>query len=119
MRECSTQVRQVTGSPDERQSILTERNRSEYFYGWSSLHLSESERQSLGRAPQIPRVHSLAIESQIASVDQLPLFSVRSGYLQEINHSALVSAASETGAQICVPFRPGQFVLEGEALATV
>jgi uncharacterized membrane protein len=30
-----------------------------------------------------------------------------------------VSAASEAGALISIPFRPGQFVLEGETLATI
>lgn len=47
------------------------------------------------------------------------LFASRSGYLQGIDHRALVSAAAEAGASISVPFRPGQFVLEGEILATI
>jgi uncharacterized membrane protein len=45
--------------------------------------------------------------------------SPASGYLQEIDHRALIAAASEADAVIHMLFRPGQFVLEGEALASV
>jgi uncharacterized membrane protein len=47
------------------------------------------------------------------------VLSRTSGYLQEIDHRRLVSAATKAGAQISIPFRPGQFVLEGEILATI
>ncbi len=45
--------------------------------------------------------------------------STKSGYLQEINHAALVHAATAANASISFAFRPGQFVLEGETLAFV
>jgi uncharacterized membrane protein len=45
--------------------------------------------------------------------------SLASGYLQEIDHQALIAAASEADAVIHMLFRPGQFVLEGEPLASV
>jgi uncharacterized membrane protein len=41
------------------------------------------------------------------------------GYLQEIDHQALIAAASEADAVIHMLFRPGQFALEGEPLASV
>ena len=56
---------------------------------------------------------------QIQSTDSAPVLSPASGYLQEIDHPALVSAASRAGALISIPFRPGQFVLEGETLAAI
>ncbi len=43
----------------------------------------------------------------------------KSGYLQHLDHAALVAAASEAGALIVLRFRPGQFVLHGEQLASV
>jgi len=51
--------------------------------------------------------------------DSCPLLSPVSGYLQEIDHQALVRAAAQANATISIPFRPGQFVLEGETIATV
>jgi uncharacterized membrane protein len=56
---------------------------------------------------------------QVASANSASVLSPVSGYLQEIDHIALMSAASQAGALISIPFRPGQFVLEGEVLATV
>jgi uncharacterized membrane protein len=49
----------------------------------------------------------------------VPVFSAVSGYLQLIDHRALVEAAAQLQTLIRVPFRPGQFVLEGEAIAYV
>ncbi len=51
--------------------------------------------------------------------DSTPVAATRSGYLQSIDHFALVQAAAKTGACISIAFRPGQYVLEGEALALV
>ncbi len=51
--------------------------------------------------------------------DSAPVVSTRSGYVQRIDHLALVQAAAEKGACVSTPFRPGQYVLEGEALALV
>src|SRR5262249_55269885 len=41
----------------------------------------------------------------------------QSGYVQEIDHAALVDAAARADAVIDVLYRPGQFVLRGEPLA--
>jgi uncharacterized membrane protein len=51
--------------------------------------------------------------------DSAAMLSPASGYLQEIHHRALVSAAAKVGSLISIPFRPGQFVLQGETLASI
>jgi uncharacterized membrane protein len=43
----------------------------------------------------------------------------KSGYLQHVDHVALVAAAHASDALIVLRFRPGQFVLRGETLAVV
>ena len=43
----------------------------------------------------------------------------KSGYLQHLDHGALVAAARESGALVVFKFRPGQFVLRGEPLASI
>ncbi len=43
----------------------------------------------------------------------------KSGYLQHLDHGALVAAARDAGALVVLRFRPGQFVLRGEPLASV
>jgi uncharacterized membrane protein len=43
----------------------------------------------------------------------------KSGYLQHVDHSALVAAARAANAVIVLRFRPGQFVLRGEPLAAI
>jgi uncharacterized membrane protein len=43
----------------------------------------------------------------------------QSGYLQHLDHGALVAAARDAGAMVVLKFRPGQFVLRGEPLASV
>jgi uncharacterized membrane protein len=43
----------------------------------------------------------------------------KSGYLQHLDHVALVAAARDVGALIVLRFRPGQFVLRGEPLASI
>jgi uncharacterized membrane protein len=45
--------------------------------------------------------------------------SPHSGYLQYIDHEALVLAAGSAGAKVILRFRPGQFVLRGEAIAAI
>jgi len=42
-----------------------------------------------------------------------------SGYVQEIDHDALVRAASRADAVVHVLYRPGQFVLRGEPIASI
>jgi uncharacterized membrane protein len=51
--------------------------------------------------------------------DSSLLLSPVSGYVQEIDHQALVQAAQQAHASITLPFRAGQFVLEGEPLAII
>jgi uncharacterized membrane protein len=58
-------------------------------------------------------------EAHRAMSDSAAMLSPASGYLQEIHHRALVSAAAKEGALISIPFRPGQFVLQGETLASI
>jgi uncharacterized membrane protein len=58
-------------------------------------------------------------EAPRAVSDNAPILSLKSGYLQEIHHRKLVSAAARAGALISVPFRPGQFVLQGETLGLI
>jgi len=43
----------------------------------------------------------------------------RSGYVQEIHHQTLVAEASRADAVVHLLYRPGQFVLRGERLASV
>ena len=43
----------------------------------------------------------------------------KSGYMQHLGHGALVAAARDAGALVVLRFRPGQFVLRGELLASV
>jgi uncharacterized membrane protein len=43
----------------------------------------------------------------------------KSGYLQHVDHNALVGAARAADALIVLRFRPGQFVLRGEPLAAI
>ena len=45
--------------------------------------------------------------------------SAKSGYLQHVDHGALVAAAHAVDALIVLRFRPGQFVLRGEPLAAI
>jgi uncharacterized membrane protein len=60
-----------------------------------------------------------ASETHRTMSDSAAMLSPKSGYLQEIHHSALVSAAAKAGALISIRFRPGQFVLQGETLASI
>jgi uncharacterized membrane protein len=60
-----------------------------------------------------------ASETQRAMRDSAAMPSPKSGYLQEVHYRKLVNAAAEAGALIFVRFRPGQFVLQGETLASI
>ena len=67
-----------------------------------------------------PRVDAATtFRKEILPMDSATVLSPTSGYVQEIDHPALVSAASKASALISVPFRPGQFVLEGDTLAVI
>jgi uncharacterized membrane protein len=76
---------------------------------------------SAGKDIRGERRNDLATSSgnQTDSTDTAAVPSRTSGYLQEIDHRMLVRAATEAGALISIPFRPGQFVLEGESVAIV
>jgi uncharacterized membrane protein len=43
----------------------------------------------------------------------------KGGYLQHVDHRALVAAARAADALLVLRFRPGQFVLRGEPLAAI
>src|ERR1700730_1648939 len=62
-----------------------------------------------------------ADETRIAqhNSDCAVVLSSKSGYLQEIQYQTLVEAAANGDGLIVISFRPGQFVLRGEALASV
>jgi uncharacterized membrane protein len=62
-------------------------------------------------------VNQEAVGRQIAEAECV--HCARSGYVQEIDHAALVTAAERAGAVIDVLYRPGHFVLRGERLALV
>src|ERR1700728_936275 len=47
------------------------------------------------------------------------VLSPKSGYLQHVDHGALVAAARAADTLIVLRFRPGQFVLRGEPLAAI
>jgi uncharacterized membrane protein len=63
--------------------------------------------------PESPAV----IEKQVA--EGAAVTSVESGYVQEIDHLGIVADARAADAVVHVLFRPGQFVLEGERMASV
>src|SRR5277367_5942857 len=63
--------------------------------------------------------HLEASEAHRTMSERGAMLSPASGYLQQIDHRALVSAAANAGALISIPFRPGQFVLQGETLASI
>jgi uncharacterized membrane protein len=63
--------------------------------------------------------HADSAAALLAAQGHCAMISLASGYLQEIDHTAIVRAAAAAGALVSVRFRPGQFVLEGETLADV
>jgi uncharacterized membrane protein len=66
-------------------------------------------------AGRLPDDAALLREAEAGAV----IASPRSGYLQQIDHDRLVEAARREGAKVVLKFRPGQFVLRGEPLASV
>jgi uncharacterized membrane protein len=63
----------------------------------------------------LPDDAAVELEADAGAVVLCP----RSGYLQHIDHSALVDAGRESSAMLVFHFRPGQFVFRGEPLASV
>jgi uncharacterized membrane protein len=68
--------------------------------------------EGTGAAPDDAAILS---QSENGSIVSCP----KSGYLQHVDHVALVAAARRASALIVLKFRPGQFVLRGEPLAAV
>jgi uncharacterized membrane protein len=64
-----------------------------------------------------PPISLEAVAQQVAEGETV--VCRRSGYVQEIDHADLVSAAVREDAVIHLLYRPGQFVLRGEPLACV
>ncbi len=64
---------------------------------------------------ELPDDKLVAVEA--AAGASLPC--ARSGYLQHVDHTLLVAAARREGARVILHFRPGQFVLRGEPIASV
>jgi uncharacterized membrane protein len=58
---------------------------------------------------------ALQRQAEIGAVVLCP----RSGYMQHLDHGALVAATRVASAMLVFKFRPGQFVLRGEPLASV
>jgi uncharacterized membrane protein len=64
-----------------------------------------------------PLPDDAAIAREAATGAVVP--AARSGYMQHLDHAALVEAARREGAKVILHFRPGQFLLRGEPLAAV
>jgi len=61
----------------------------------------------------------VADEEARDEADADAVMSAQSGYVQRVDHSALVLAAAKADAFVRVAFRPGQFVFVGETIAHV
>ncbi len=70
-------------------------------------------------SPTVPAGETTEVLRSRCAADGRPVSATTSGYMQRINHEALVLAADRHAAVICMAFRPGDFVLEGEALAHI
>jgi uncharacterized membrane protein len=68
--------------------------------------------EGTGAAPDEATIARESAEGVTVSCSQ-------SGYIQQIDHAELVAAAARAEAKVIMRFRPGQFVLRGEALAAV
>ncbi len=83
----------------------------ELYVAAGSAHLS-GRGEGTGEAPD-----DAAILARAESGATLPCAT--SGYLQYVDHGALVAAARAADALLVLKFRPGQFVYHGEPLAAV
>jgi uncharacterized membrane protein len=82
------------------------------LYPAASLALERSVSEGTG---PLPDDAVIAREAEAGQSVACP----RSGYLQHIDHALIVDAAERAGAKVIFHFRPGQFVLRGESLASV
>jgi uncharacterized membrane protein len=81
-------------------------------YPFATGALVRGRSEGIGIAPDDTKILQEAMSGAVVT-------SPHSGYLQYIDHEALVLAAGSAGAKVILRFRPGQFVLRGEALAAV
>jgi uncharacterized membrane protein len=72
----------------------------------------QEDYEKAGMAPD-----AALIDHQLAEAGSV--LNRRSGYLQNVNHKALVFAATQAGAVVHLRFRPGQFVFQGEPVASI
>jgi uncharacterized membrane protein len=63
----------------------------------------------------VPDATAILRQAETGAIVSCP----KSGYLQHVDHGALVAAARTQDALIVLKFRPGQFVLRGEPLAAI
>ena len=66
-----------------------------------------------------PLIRSVPSGVDRKTIQQTPVLSLTSGYLQEVDDRRLVTVAAKRDATIRMLFRPGQFILKGETLAIV
>ena len=73
----------------------------------------------LGDPKAAKPVHDVACTKADMPMGGYPVQSDRSGYLQLLDENELITVAQQTGALICVPVLEGEFVLEGDVIATI
>jgi uncharacterized membrane protein len=83
----------------------------ELLVGTGGAHIS-GPGEGTGAVPDDAKILRQAETGAIVSC-------AKSGYLQHVNHGALVAAARAADALIVLKFRPGQFVYRGEPLAAI
>jgi len=81
--------------------------------------LSQERAIETEAAPTAPANEAVEDLRTRCAAEGSPVLAATSGYMQKIDHERLVHAADRRDAIVCMAFRPGQFVLEGEALAYV
>ena len=82
------------------------------------LHPSLARAGALSRAEgRGESLDPVLLERQLAEGAQITC--KQSGYLQIVDHAALVPIAARADAVVHIPFRPGQFVFMGEPIAYV
>ena len=81
--------------------------------------LADSQAIATPKVAPVPADETVAALRARCVAEGMPVLAVTSGYVQRIDHKRLLRAAGQREAVVCLTFRPGQFVLEGEALAHV
>ena len=83
-----------------------------------NLHATISE-LATPEGPSAPAGESMEALRVCCITEGGPVLAPTSGYMQRIDQKRLLHAADRREAVVCLKFRPGQFILEGEALAHV